>query len=154
MKHIVKMDHFPNFRGDPFKLFELPPPSNYMVRVSTLRSFFWASNICARVDQLLVLGMGDLQPLMTGILISWVYKPLQNWVDEFIPYYMEIMGVDRPDRTYIPRRFLPEIGGKLVEKVTKIQQKHHEKISEILTRWARSPVINGVITTQNGHVNG
>ena len=23
------------------------------------------------------------------------------WVDEFIPYYMEIMGVDRPDRTYI-----------------------------------------------------
>ena len=28
------------------------------------------------------------------------YKPLRNWVDEFIPYYMEIMGVDRPDRTY------------------------------------------------------
>ena len=21
------------------------------------------------------------------------YKPLRNWVDEFIPYYMEIMGV-------------------------------------------------------------
>ena len=30
------------------------------------------------------------------------YKPLRNWVDEFIPYYMEIfMGVDRPDRTYV-----------------------------------------------------
>ena len=28
------------------------------------------------------------------------YKPLRTWVDEFIPYYMEIMGVDRPDRTY------------------------------------------------------
>ena len=28
------------------------------------------------------------------------YKPLRNWVDEFIPYYMEIMGVDRPDRTH------------------------------------------------------
>ncbi len=30
------------------------------------------------------------------------------WVDEFIPYYMEIMGVDRPDRTYAvstPRDF-------------------------------------------------
>ncbi len=27
------------------------------------------------------------------------YKPLRTWVDEFIPYYMEIMGVDRPDRT-------------------------------------------------------
>ena len=24
------------------------------------------------------------------------YKPLRTWVDEFIPYYMEIMGVDRP----------------------------------------------------------
>ena len=22
------------------------------------------------------------------------YKPLRTWVDEFIPYYMEIMGVD------------------------------------------------------------
>ena len=52
-----------------------------------------------RVDQLLVLGMGNLQPLMTGILIMGPYKPLRSWVDEFIPYYMEIMGVDRPDRT-------------------------------------------------------
>ncbi len=24
------------------------------------------------------------------------YKPLRDWVDEFIPYYMEIMGVDTP----------------------------------------------------------
>ena len=48
---------------------------------------------CARVDQLLVLGMGDLQPLMTGILKMGPYKPLRTWVDEFIPYYMEIMGV-------------------------------------------------------------
>ena len=39
------------------------------------------------------LGMGNLQPLMTGILIMGPYKPLQTWVDEFIPYYMEIMGV-------------------------------------------------------------
>ena len=36
-----------------------------------------------------------IQPLMPGILR--VYKPLR--VDESIPYYMEIMGVDRPDRT-------------------------------------------------------
>ncbi len=50
-------------------------------------------------SKLLVLGMGDLPPLMTGILITGPYKPLRNWVDEFIPYYMEIMGVDRPDRT-------------------------------------------------------
>ena len=24
------------------------------------------------------------------------YKPLWTWVDEFSPYYMEKMGVDRP----------------------------------------------------------
>ena len=29
-----------------------------------------------------------------------IFSPLRTWVDEFIPYYMEIMGVDRPDRTY------------------------------------------------------
>ena len=29
------------------------------------------------------------------------YKPLRNWVDDVpIPYYMDIMGVDRPDRTF------------------------------------------------------
>ena len=32
------------------------------------------------------------------------YKPLRTWFDEFIPYYMEIMGVDRPDRTYEPQK--------------------------------------------------
>ena len=45
-----------------------------------------------KVKPVAILGMGDLPPLM-GILISWVYKPLRTWVDEFIPYYMEIMGV-------------------------------------------------------------
>ena len=30
------------------------------------------------------------------------YRSLGTWVDEFIPYYMEIMGVDRPDRLYLP----------------------------------------------------
>ncbi len=35
-----------------------------------------------------------IQPLI-GILISWVYKPLRNRVDEFIPYG-NVMGVDRP----------------------------------------------------------
>ena len=50
-------------------------------------------------SKLVVLGM-VIPPLMTGILIMGPYKPLRTWVDEFIPYYMEIMGVDRPDRTY------------------------------------------------------
>ena len=31
-----------------------------------------------------------IQPLMTGILIMGPYKPLRTWVDEFIPYYMEM----------------------------------------------------------------
>ena len=44
--------------------------------------------IWARVDQLVVLGMGDLPPLIVGILIMGPYKPLRTWVDEFIPYYM------------------------------------------------------------------
>ena len=34
--------------------------------------------------------------VVLGMVISWVSKPLRTWVDEFIPYYMEIMGVDRP----------------------------------------------------------
>ncbi len=41
-----------------------------------------------------------IPPLMTGILIMGLYKPLRIWVDEFIPYYMEIMGVDRPWHTW------------------------------------------------------
>ena len=39
---------------------------------------------------------GDGRPptFNDGILIMgiYIYKPLRNWVDEFIPYYMEIMG--------------------------------------------------------------
>ena len=52
----------------------------------------------------LVLGMGDIPPLI-GILIMAIYIPLRTWVAEFIPYYMEIMGVDRPDRTCVFSKF-------------------------------------------------
>ena len=35
----------------------------------------------------------DLPPLMTGLLIMSIYKPLRTWADDFpIPYYMEIHG--------------------------------------------------------------
>ena len=59
------------------------------------------------------------------------YKPLRTWVDEFIPYYMEIIGVDRPDRTYEPRKKKTGClqGGPL-------------------------PVVNGAKTTINGPING
>ena len=43
-----------------------------------------------------------IPPLMTGIRIMGPYKPLRTWVDEFIPYYMEISWEFRldPIRTY------------------------------------------------------
>ena len=50
------------------------------------------------------LGMGDLPPLMTGILISWVYfHPYGLGLMSLSVYpllYGNVMGVDRPDRTY------------------------------------------------------
>ena len=47
--------------------------------------------ICAMVKSRYI---GDGHPTFNdGILIMGPYKPLRNWVDEFIPYYMEIMGV-------------------------------------------------------------
>ena len=49
-------------------------------------------------SKLLVLGMGDLQPLI-GILIMGILTPTIGLMT--VPYYMEIMGVDRPDRTYL-----------------------------------------------------
>ena len=41
--------------------------------------------------------LGMVIPPLIGILISWLYKPLRNWVEFPIRYYREIMGVDRPD---------------------------------------------------------
>ena len=52
-------------------------------------------------NSLLGMGMGNLQPLVGNPYFMGPYKPLRTWVDEFIPYDMEIMGVDRPDRTYV-----------------------------------------------------
>ncbi len=46
---------------------------------------------CARVDQLLVLGMGNLQPLIRNPFNGYIDP--YYWVDEFIPCYMEIIGV-------------------------------------------------------------
>ena len=47
-----------------------------------------------------VLGM-VIQPLIGNPYNGYINP--YYWVDEFIPYYMEIMGVDRPDRTYVSR---------------------------------------------------
>ena len=46
--------------------------------------------------------IGDERPptFNDGILLMGPYKPLRTWLDEFIPYYMEIMGVDRPWHIY------------------------------------------------------
>ena len=49
-------------------------------------------------SKLVVLGMGKIPPLI-GILIMGPYKPLRTWVDEFIPYYMEIIWSNYSDLT-------------------------------------------------------
>ena len=41
-----------------------------------------------------------ISPLMTESFLMGPYKPLLNWVDEFIPYYMENNGSLDPS-TYI-----------------------------------------------------
>ena len=55
-----------------------------------------------------------------------IYKPLRTWLDEFIPYHMDIMGVDRPDSTHklTPRSFSQRVypeknGGNWKTLVTK-----------------------------------
>ena len=76
--------------------------------------------MCAMVKSRYI---GDGHPTFNdGILSRWVYKPLRTWVDEFIPYYMEIMEVDRPDRTHTWRTlahlglpFLPTNHGSFVK---------------------------------------
>ena len=47
-----------------------------------------------------LLGMGT-HPTFNRNPYNWYIKPYY-WVDEFIPYHKEIMGVDRPDG---PARF-------------------------------------------------
>ena len=51
--------------------------------------------ICAMVKSRFF-GDGRPPPFNDGILIMGPYKPLRNWVDEFVSYSMEVMGVDRP----------------------------------------------------------
>ena len=49
-------------------------------RATNIYLEIWLENLCEKCRL-----MGDDHPLL--------YKPLLYWVDEFIPYYMEIMGV-------------------------------------------------------------
>ena len=58
--------------------------------------------------------IGDGHPTFSRNPYNGYINPYY-WVDEFIPYYMEIMGVDRPDRTYV-QSFLnvPQVGEGVV----------------------------------------
>ena len=47
--------------------------------------------ICAMVKSRVLLGMGDLPPFIRNPYNGYINP--YYWVDEFIPYYMEIMGV-------------------------------------------------------------
>ena len=49
--------------------------------------------MCHGQGCLVLLGDGRPPTFNDGILVMGPYKPLRTWVDEFIPYYMEIMGV-------------------------------------------------------------
>ena len=64
-----------------------PLSSDHSFQYFTEEPHVWGRNL------LPILEMVFLPPL------QWAYKPLRTWVDEFIPDYMEILGVDRPDRT-------------------------------------------------------
>ena len=55
-------------------------------------------HMCYRVDQLLVLGMGDLQPLIGNPYNGYI-KPYY-WVDDHPLLYGNFMGVDRPVCTH------------------------------------------------------
>ena len=50
-----------------------------------------AGSICAMVKVVVIWGMGDLPPLIGNPYNGYI-KPYY-WVDEFLPYYMDIMGV-------------------------------------------------------------
>ena len=80
---LVKLDRFPTNRGENSK----------NVWVATTESYEPGS-------KLLVLGL-VIQPFV-GNPYNGAYKPLRNWVDEFIPYYMEMSWelIDPIARTY------------------------------------------------------
>ncbi len=61
------------FSGEIQKLHKKCPPETRRQNQSDHKSWF---SICAMVKVVAILGMGKIPPLMTGILISWVYKPL------------------------------------------------------------------------------
>ena len=61
------------------------------------KTFGFLAAMCAMVKPVAILGMGDLPPFFWNPYNGYINP--YYWVDEFIPYYMEIMGVDRPDRT-------------------------------------------------------
>ena len=52
---------------------------------------YYFVHICARVKSRVLLGMGNLPPLKGNPYNGYINP--YYWVDEFIPYYMEIMGV-------------------------------------------------------------
>ena len=55
--------------------------------------------ICAMVKPVAFHWGWETSNLQLGILLMGPYKPLRNWVDEFIPYYMEMTWEFRLDST-------------------------------------------------------
>ena len=60
-----------------------------VARISRTLHVWLITNICAMVKSRYI---GDGHPTFNRNPYTWYIKPYY-WVDEFIPYYMEIMGV-------------------------------------------------------------
>ena len=67
-------------------------------------------------SKLVVLGMAI--PPLRGNPYNGYINPYY-WVDEFTPYYTKIMGVDRPDRTYLIQKILPDTSDTLPQTNSK-----------------------------------
>ena len=70
----------------PSSLLELKMAS--CIYISPIFIFTFLLSSCEPGSKLLVLGMGDLQPLIGNPYNGYINS--YYWVDEFIPYYMEI----------------------------------------------------------------
>ena len=94
-----------------------------------LRGLGRAQKIYVPWSKVAKIGDGRPPTFNDGILKMGPYKPLRTWVDEFIHYYMEIMGVERPWHIFFSMSFL--FGQDLVSK------KRENRREESVTAWFR-----------------
>ena len=91
-RHLLTISAGPHSRGAAFPCFMLllfgSVGQAAAVEKRGSRLVIFKTYMCPKLPML-----GMVTSPLIGILIMGLSKPLRNWVDEFIPYYMEIMGV-------------------------------------------------------------